>query len=93
MQTETLVNNQPGTVVHPRLTEILVNERPVNVDGPRITGLAIKQAAIAQGVPIQLDFVLSEELPNGRSRVVGDNDTVTVNKNSRFLAIPNDDNS
>ena len=58
-----------------------------------MTGLEIKQAAIAQGVPIQLDFVLSEELPNGRTHVVRDHDVVTVNKHSRFVAIPNDDNS
>lgn len=93
MQTETSVNNHVGAVVQPRLTEILVNDLTVNVNGPRITGLEIKEAAIAQKVPIQLDFVLSEELPNGRSRVVGDNDTITVNKHSKFLAIPNDDNS
>ncbi len=72
---------------------ITVNDKPVTVLGPRTTGLAIKQAAIAQGVPIQLDFVLSEELPNGRTRVVRDNDPVTVSKKSRFVAIPNDDNS
>jgi hypothetical protein len=72
---------------------ITVNERPVTIDGPRVTGLEIKQAAIAQDVPIQLDFLLSEELENRRTRLVGDGDIVTVNKNSRFVAIPNDDNS
>ena len=77
----------------PHLVEITVNERIVQVDGPRITGLEIKRAAITQGVPIQLDFVLSEEFPNGRSQIIGDSDLVTVNKNSRFLAVPNDDNS
>jgi hypothetical protein len=72
---------------------ITVNERPVTVLGPKVTGLEIKQAAIAQGVPIHLDFVLSEELPNGRTRPVRDHDEVTVNKHSRFVAIPPDDNS
>jgi hypothetical protein len=72
---------------------ITVNEKPVTVTGPKITGLQIKEAAIAQGVQIGLDFQLSEELPNGRTRIVGDADTVTVNKNSRFDAVAGDDNS
>lgn len=72
---------------------ITVNERTVIVTGPRLTGLEIKQAAIAQGVPIRTDFLLSEELPNGRTRIVGDGDTVTVTKNSRFDAVAPDDNS
>jgi hypothetical protein len=72
---------------------ITVNEKPVTVTGPKVTGLQIKEAAIAQGVQIGLDFQLSEELPNGRTRIVGDADSVTVNKNSRFDAVAGDDNS
>jgi hypothetical protein len=93
MNSQTIIEKQAQTAVHTRLVEVSVNERPVNVNGPRVSGLEIKQAAIAQSVPIQLDFVLSEELPNGRSRVVGDDDIITINKQSQFLAIPNDDNS
>lgn len=81
------------TAIHTQTVEIHVNDRPVRVVRPRVTGLEIKEAAIAQGVPIQLDFVLSEELGERRTRVIGDRDAVTVNKESRFLAIPNDDNS
>ena len=72
---------------------ITVNEKPVVVIGPKLTGLQIKEAAIAQGVQIGLDFQLSEERPNGRTEIVGDGDTVTVNKNSRFDAVAGDDNS
>jgi hypothetical protein len=72
---------------------ITVNEKPVVVTGPKVTGLQIKEAAIAQGVQIGLDFQLSEELKNGRTRIVGDADEVTVNKNSRFDAVAGDDNS
>ncbi len=78
---------------HTHLVTISVNERPVVVPGPTATGLQIKQAAIDQGVPIQLSFVLSEEKPNHRTEIVGDSDVVSVTKNSRFLAIPHDDNS
>lgn len=72
---------------------ITVNEKPVTVTGPKVTGLQIKEAAIAQGVQISMDFQLSEELPNGRTRIVGDADEITVNKHSRFDAVAGDDNS
>lgn len=82
-----------GLPVAPHHVTITVNERPVVVTGPRLTGLEIKQAAVTQGVPIRIDFLLSEELPNGRTRIVGDTDTVTVTKHSRFDAVAPDDNS
>lgn len=72
---------------------ITVNNKPVSIDGPRVTGLQIKQAAIAQGVEIGIDFVLSELPANGRPRVIGNADVVTVNKNSRFTATDDDDDS
>lgn len=81
----------PPVQVH--TVTITVNERPVAIEGPRVTGLQIKQAAIAAGLQIGLDFMLTEELANGRSRVIGDTDEVTVNKNSRFDAVAGDDNS
>jgi hypothetical protein len=73
--------------------EITVNERPVTVDDRRLTGLQIKEAAIAQGVPIAVDFVLSEELEHGRTKIIGDRDVVTVQEHSRFDAVAPDDNS
>ncbi|GII96853.1 multiubiquitin domain-containing protein [Sinosporangium siamense] len=76
-----------------RVVVITVNERPVSIEGPRVTGLRIKQAAIAQGVPIELSFLLSQELPNHHTRPVGDSDVVAVNKNSKFTAVADDDNS
>jgi hypothetical protein len=72
---------------------ITVNNRPVIVEGPRVSGLDIKQAAIDQGLTITLDFVLSEIRPNGRPRIIGNEDEVTVNKNSAFTAIADDDDS
>ena len=75
------------------LVTITVNERPVELEGPKATGLEIKQAAIAQGMRIELSFVLSEELPNRKTRIVGDTDVVTVTKHSRFVAVAPDDNS
>ena len=70
-----------------------VNNKPVEVPAPKATGHQIKEAAVRAGLPVQVDFVLSIERPNGRTEIVGDNDTVTVNKNTRFILIAPDDNS
>lgn len=72
---------------------VSVNEQPVKLHGHTTTGAEIKAAAIAQGVHIQQNFVLQEELPNGTSRVVGDNDKVHLREHLRFTAIAPDDNS
>ncbi len=82
-----------GAAGRGHLVEITVNTNPVSIEGPKATGLQIKEAAIAQGDQIQLDFVLYEELGGGRTKTVGDGDTVTVHKGSTFTAIANDDNS
>lgn len=72
---------------------IAVNEQPVRLPGDTATGAEIKAAAIAQGVLIHQNFVLQEELPNGTSRIVGDNDKVHLRKHLRFTALAPDDNS
>lgn len=86
--------HRPDVERHPRPDiHIIVNERPVTVDRHRLTGLEIKESAIAQQVPIQLDFVLSEELPHGKTKIIGDQDTITVHNGSKFNAVAPDDNS
>jgi hypothetical protein len=72
---------------------VSVNEQPVKLHGHSATGAEIKAAAIAQGVHIQSNFVLQEELPNGTSRIVGDGDCVHLREHLRFTAIAPDDNS
>ncbi len=72
---------------------IMVNERPVHLEEREPTGLEIKQAAIAQGVPIELDFILVEERPNHTTRIIGDREPVEITDKSRFLANAGDDNS
>lgn len=96
MDTEKRENNEHGDHEAPahHMVDITVNERyTVKVQGPRISGLEIKQAAIAQGVPIELGFVLYEELGNKHTKAIGDSEIVTVHPKSRFVAIANDDNS
>ena len=79
--------------VERRTITITVNEHPVQVAERELTGREIKQAAIDQGVAIGLDFVLYEHLGQHRTRIVGDDDVVRVNRKSRFEALANDDNS
>lgn len=81
---------KPG---HEHLVTIYVNEQPVKIPGPTATGAEIKAKAIEQGVLIKPNFVLQEELPNGTSRVVGDQDQVHIREHLRFTAIMPDDNS
>jgi hypothetical protein len=78
---------------HDKPISIFVNEKPVVLEDKKQTGLSIKQAAIAQKVPIQLDFVLSIERGGGKTELIGDDQKITVHDGDRFLAIPNDDNS
>jgi hypothetical protein len=73
--------------------EIEVNDRPVTLIGHRHIGSDIKKAAIAQGVPIGLDFVLSIERGPRQTKIIEDTDAVGVTRHSRFVAIPDDDNS
>ena len=67
--------------------------RGCSLERGRRTGLEIKQAAISQGVNIQLDFILSLETTGGHTKIIGDTDHVVVRKGQHFTAIDNDDNS
>jgi multiubiquitin len=89
--------NQPGAEAkpdeHDHTVTVTVNEQPVQLEGKTATGAQINSAAIAQGVLIQQNFILQEELPNGTSRVIGPNDPVQLRPHLRFTAIAPDDNS
>ena len=76
-----------------RKVEIFVNEQVVKIAAPVASGLRIKTLAINQGVLIQANFVLQEELSNGTSRIIGDSDRVHIHEHMRFTAIAPDDNS
>ena len=76
-----------------RTVIVTVNEQPVKLHGQTATGAEIKAEAIKQGVQIQQNFILHEELPNGTDRIVGDNDPVHLRDHLRFTAITGDDNS
>jgi hypothetical protein len=84
-------NPHPSPPVHEE--EILVNEQTVKIQSREATGIEIKRAAIAQGVAIQEDFVLSIEIGERKSRIVGDEEVVKLHHGSRFIAVAPDDNS
>jgi hypothetical protein len=76
-----------------RTVTVTVNDQPVVLEDRRQTGAEIKAAAIAAGVPIQHDFVLSEVRPNGKQRIIGDDEPIKVKDGDALWAIPGDDNS
>lgn len=71
---------------------IRVNKKyDVQIGKGERTGLEIKQAAIQQGVPIQVTFVLTLHKEGGQTKVIGDGDRVTVHDSQRFTAVAADD--
>jgi hypothetical protein len=72
---------------------ISVNNRPVIITRGDHTGLEIKQVAMAQNVPIQMDFILSLDKPDGDAKVIGNRDIHHVRAHDKFTAIADDDNS
>lgn len=82
-----------AATAHERSVEILVNGRKVRLHQVEATGVEIKEGAIEAGVPIQLDFVLSEVLASGKQKMVPDTREVHLKDGDEFWAIPGDDNS
>lgn len=77
-----------------RTSDVTVNEvHRVRLPKHRITGAKIKQAAIAQGVPIQPDFLLYRERAHGQEVQVGDHEKILTVDGMKFTAITGDDNS
>lgn len=69
-----------------------VNNNPVAFTEHEATGLQIKEAAINQGVSIQLDFNLFE-IKGGKLDPISDAQVVHLHKGQEFRAVTPDDNS
>jgi hypothetical protein len=91
--TEPVATAVGAPVDHPPLVQVLVNGQKVVLHQSEATGEQIKAAAIAAGVPIQPDFVLSEVLPSGKQKMVPDDRKIHLKDGDEFWAIPGDDNS
>ncbi|MEV6020362.1 multiubiquitin domain-containing protein [Streptomyces sp. NPDC051997] len=76
----------------PNTIPVTINNKTVQLPEREMTGLEIKQAAAAQGLPIDPGFQLSVKHGN-RYDIVGDTDTVRIHRNLDFLAVAPDDNS
>jgi hypothetical protein len=87
-ETTTAPDHRPSEIL-----SIKVNDQAVTLTDKHQTGASIKAAAVAQGVPIQADFDLSEVLPNGKQKPVGNDKKIEVKDGDEFWAIPGDDNS
>jgi hypothetical protein len=82
-----------GVAAHPSTVTVTVNTKPVDLPKRRVTGLEIKQAAIAQGVNIQADFVLFRVKEHGKRDPIRDDEKVEPHRGDEFEAVPGDDNS
>jgi predicted RNase H-like nuclease (RuvC/YqgF family) len=77
-----------------KVIDVVFNDKyPVKIHGKKQTGLSLKEAAIDEKVPIQLDFILSIERGGGKTDVIGNTDPINVKEGDKFLAIADDDNS
>lgn len=85
-------SNQPDVITIDVVT-IEVNTHKVKMPAGPASGLEIKDAAIDQGVKIEVSFVLQMQLPNGSAKVIGDDDKVPLSDHLTFTAIAPDDNS
>ncbi len=73
---------------------VKVNTKPVTLPAHRVTGRQVKEAAIAQGVEIDIDFLLTLEASGGKpARTIDDDETITVTRHSEFTANDGDDDS
>ena len=87
------VNDATAEDLRLKTVTIEVNDHKVEMPAGPAAGLEIKEAAIKQEVNIQVNFVLLVQLPNGSSRVIGDEDKVPLTEHLTFTAIAPDDNS
>lgn len=93
-QTQAARGDHQGPPEDPGSVTVTVNTKPVTLRKHRVTGLQVKEAAIAQGVEIQPDFLLTLEAHEGQSaRTVKDDELITVTKHSVFTANDGDDDS
>ena len=86
------MENTAAQTVKDRLIVITVNRKNVKMQEHRPTGREIKEAAIQQGVQIQLDFQLSEKVEK-KFKPIADEERVNIDNGDEFRAVAGDDNS
>lgn len=92
----TKIRFEDGPVFRIRVTSITVkvNNQPVHFKKRDVTGLEVKQAAIAQGVAIDVGCVLYRLKPDGGlGPAIGDHDHLALKQCDEFRCVAPDDNS
>ena len=77
------------SVVQTRTIVVSVNGHQVSVPH-KISGEGLKQAAIDQGVPIELDFVLFRKHGHDYEQIA-DDETIEAHKGEEFRCVAPDD--
>ena len=72
---------------------VTVNRREVTFAVRRVTGAQIKETAIREGVPIQVDFALFRVQHDNHLKPVPDGETLELHEHEQFRAVAPDDNS
>jgi hypothetical protein len=72
---------------------IKVNRHSVELPSQRATGREIKEAAIAQGVKIEVTFQLTEIIADHKKRNIRNDEEVHLQQGMEFKAVAGDDNS
>lgn len=78
---------------HQPHVNIKVNRIHVVMPSDDSTGAAVKTAAIAQGVEIKQDFVLSVLAEDGKWDIVADNDPLELHDGEQFSAVAPEEHS
>lgn len=73
--------------------EIKVNKVVVTLSNDDVTGQDVINAAIAQGVKIEPDFVLSLEVSPDKYQIIGKDERIEIHSGQKFRANVPDDNS
>lgn len=73
----------------PEPVTIQVNSVNVTMPDKHATGVEIKRAALQAGLPIALEWVLSDE----RERIIPDDKKLSLKDGDDFWVVPGDDNS
>ena len=87
------IANSQGADLLTKPFEISVNNKPVHVEEPIVTGLEIKQAAVDQGVSIDINFRLVQVEADGKRPPINNSDKVDLREFKTFIATAPDDNA
>ncbi|HUX05628.1 MAG TPA: hypothetical protein VMV53_12080 [Acidimicrobiales bacterium] len=90
--TDSPANPTPVSGGH-ETVEVVVNRTQVHLETRKVSGVEFKEAAIAQGAELQLDFQLWRIDADGKRHQIADDQEIELHDGERFAANAPDDNS